>query len=126
MAVTSPPVRRVLVVDDQRDVADTFAALLEDLGQYVTVAYDGATALVIARDHRPQVAFLDVSMHGMDGAELARRLREEFPPPALTLVAVTGHNPSHAGVLNGEFDRHLLKPVTPDVVAALLNALPDP
>ena len=69
------------------------------------------------------VVFADVSMPGMTGSELARRLRREFPAGVMTLVAVTGHNSSHPKVLDGDFDRHMLKPVTVDSVAALLGSL---
>jgi CheY-like chemotaxis protein len=123
-SIVPPPPRRVLAVDDQHDVADTFAALLEALGQKVHVAYDGEGALAIARTHHPEVAFLDVSMPDMTGAELARRLREALDGQSPVLVAVTGHDQMHAGVQAGEFDHHLLKPVTIETLAALLNGLP--
>jgi two-component system CheB/CheR fusion protein len=116
--------RRILVVDDQRDVADMFAALLEQLGQEVTIAYDGATALSLAREVRPQVAFLDLSMPGMNGPDLAHALREDFPNGDLTLIAVTGFGTNHPAARSAEFDHRLLKPVTADSVSALLNSLP--
>jgi CheY-like chemotaxis protein len=126
---TRPPVdlparRRVLVVDDQQDVADMFAVLLETLGQDVRAAYDGETALRSACEHRPRVAFLDVSMPGMSGTDLAQRLRQAIPANELTLVAITGHDRDHAGVQAGPFDHHLLKPVTEESLATLLNAMP--
>jgi len=117
--------RRILVVDDQRDVAAMFATLLESLGQDVTVAYDASTAITLAREHRPEVAFLDVTMPGVSGAELARRLRQEFAADELTLIAVTGHDRSDARVQEGAFDRHLLKPVTVDSLVTVLNTAAD-
>ena len=98
------------------------AALLESLGQDVTVAYNARSALALAREHRPQVAFLDVSMPGVTGAELTHSLREDFKPAELTLVAVTGHDRNHEGVRDGRFDQHLLKPVALDDVIDILNA----
>jgi len=112
-------------VDDQRDVAAMFATLLESLGQDVTVAYDASTAITLAREHRPEVAFLDVTMPGVSGAELARRLRQEFAADELTLIAVTGHDRSDARVQEGAFDRHLLKPVTVDSLVTVLNTAAD-
>ena len=120
--VAPPPKRRVLVVDDQRDVADGLALLLETLGQEVAVAYDAQTAVALARERRPEVALLDVSMSGVTGSELANQLRAEFPRGELILVAVTGHDRHDARVVEGRFDQHLLKPVTVASVVAVLNA----
>jgi CheY-like chemotaxis protein len=117
--------RRILVVDDQRDVATMFATLLESLGQDVAVAYDASTAITLAREHRPEVAFLDVAMPGVSGGELARRLRQEFGADELTLIAVTGHDRSDARVQEGTFDQHLLKPVTVDSIVTALNTAGD-
>ena len=117
--------RRILVVDDNRDIADPFAALLRALGHQVEVAYGGEIGLRIAQKLRPEVAFLDLGMPGMDGFELARRLREDFPPEALTLVAVTGYGQDEARAQAREagFDHHLLKPTDLATVTALLDEL---
>jgi len=117
-----PPKRRVLVVDDQHDVADVLALLLGTLGQDVAVAYDAQSAVALARQRRPDVAFLDVSMPGVTGSELANQLRAEFAPGELRLVAVTGHDKHDARVAEGQFDQHLLKPVTVAGVVAVLKA----
>lgn len=118
-----PPRRRVLVVDDQQDVADSLGAMLVALGQDVEVAYSGETALTVARRQRPEIGFLDVSMPEMTGAELARNLRHDFSREELMLVAVTGLGKEHASAADGSFDHHLLKPVSPEAVALLLNGL---
>jgi two-component system, chemotaxis family, CheB/CheR fusion protein len=112
---------RILVVDDEADVADMFAALLEELGQQVRVAYDGETALQIARKQRPQMAFVDLAMPSMSGREVAKRLRQQFPPQELRLVALTGHGT--ASTQDGEFQHHLMKPAEMETVVTLLNAL---
>lgn len=114
---------RVLVVDDQPDVADMFAALLEAMGQSVRVAYNATDALQLAREHRPRVAFLDVSMPDVSGAELARRLRAEYGAGDLTLVAVTGFDTSHREMAGSAFDQHLLKPASLEAVSAVLDGL---
>ena len=111
------------MVDDQRDVADTFGGLLESLGQDVRVAHSGEEALVAAREFRPAVAFLDLAMPGMSGAELAQRLREELPGNGMTLVAVTGFGHDYQAESGASFDHRLLKPVTAEQAAALLNSL---
>ena len=69
----------MLVVDDNQDAADTLAALLQGLGFHARTAYDARGALEALRLHRPDVAFLDIGMPDMDGAMLARRIRENFP-----------------------------------------------
>jgi CheY-like chemotaxis protein/two-component sensor histidine kinase len=122
-AIRTRPRRRVLVVDDQRDLADTFALLLESLGQDVAVAYDASSALTIARRHHPEIAFLDVAMPGTSGSELAVQLRHEFDGASLAIVAVTGHGRHNERVRGGPFDQHLLKPVTLESVAALLDGI---
>src|SRR5205823_1000103 len=88
-ATATLPPRRVLVVDDNVDAADSLALLLRLAGQEVRVAYDGPTAVLIARAFRPQVALLDIGMPGMDGYELARRLREQPDTARPVLVALT-------------------------------------
>jgi CheY-like chemotaxis protein len=111
------------VVDDEADVADSFAALLERLGQDVEVAYAGEAAVQVALEQRPQVAFLDLSMPGMSGQELARRLRAHFPAEALTLIALTGHGGGTGAAQGGAFEHHLLKPADVGAVLKLLNAI---
>jgi two-component system, chemotaxis family, CheB/CheR fusion protein len=121
-----PPRRRILVVDDEADVADMFARMLEQLDQDVTVVYSGADAIQAALARPPQIVFLDLAMPAMPGTEVARRLREHFPPAALTLIAVSGHDSKAAIAQGGAFDRHLLKPVAPETLIGLLNELPVP
>src|SRR5262249_21398786 len=116
----APPGSRVLVVDDQRDIADMFGALLETLEQDVTVVYSGADALRAAGERRPQVAFIDLSMPEMTGVEVAHRLREQFPSSTMTLVAMTGHGKPGAAAASA-FDDYLLKPVSKESVAAVLS-----
>jgi two-component system, chemotaxis family, CheB/CheR fusion protein len=120
----TPPVDRslrVLIVDDQPDVADMFGIMLESLGQEVHVAYDAAGALEAARRHHPHVAFLDVSMPGMSGTELAQGLRTRSAGRPLTLVALTGLDREHVPAFDSSFDRHLLKPVSTPELTAILN-----
>src|SRR5262249_41979541 len=82
--------QRVLVVDDNRDAAESLAMLLRLEGQHVQVAFDGHTALAMAREFRPQTVFLDIGMPGMDGYEVAKRLRQDPGLKDTVLVAVTG------------------------------------
>ena len=82
--------RRVLVVDDNRDAADMLGGLLQASGHQVLVAYDGEEALREALEFKPHVGLLDIGMSGMNGYELAARLRADSRLPELFLVAITG------------------------------------
>jgi len=76
---------RILVVDDHQDCADSLAMLLELSGHVVEQAYDGAAAIVLAHDFNPDIVFLDIAMPEMDGYEVARRLRSQFPGSRMRL-----------------------------------------
>jgi two-component system, chemotaxis family, CheB/CheR fusion protein len=112
---------RILVVDDQVDIADAFSAVLQSLGHQVETAYNGESALAAARQLRPQVAFLDLAMPGMDGFELAQRLRKEYPPKQLALVAVSGFGNSHAPDRAAVFGHRIVKPANLQAIIEVLN-----
>ncbi len=114
--------RRVLVVDDNRDAAETLAMLVEMLGHDAELAYDGAAALARARERLPDVVLCDIGLPGMNGYEVARRLRAEGGP-RLTLVAVSGYAQPEdvARALESGFDGHVAKPADPDALARLLR-----
>ena len=114
---------RVLVVDDDPAVADSMAALLAIEGNIVRTAANGEAALALARDFRPRLVLLDIGLGGMDGYQVARRLRaQQGADEKLCLVAVTGysHEEARARVREAGFDRHLVKPVHPEAIYALL------
>ncbi len=103
---------RVLVVDDNIDAARGLAMLLEAQNYVVSVAYDGQAALDAVREHRPQVIFLDIGLPVIDGYEVARRLRKEYPREEISLVALTGYGKSSDRELASQagFDLHMVKP----------------
>jgi CheY-like chemotaxis protein len=105
---------RVLVVDDNRDVANSVAALLRLLGHTVLPAYDGATALALAANFKPDVAILDISMPGMDGFEVARQLRSLPDLKPIKIIALTAMDEATlARRENGPgFAAHLIKPTS--------------
>ena len=88
--------RRVLVVDDNQDVADSLVLVFETLGVEARGVYDGPAALDAAADFKPDVVFLDLGMPGMDGFETARRLRQVFAGRDVLIVALTGWGRSGA------------------------------
>ena len=117
------PIRRVLVVDDNVDAADSLAMLLRLEGQDVNVVYDGVAALEIARSKPPRVAFFDLGMPVMDGYELARRFRANAALRDATLVALTGWGQpeDRQRAVDAGFDHHLVKPVGLDALRRLLS-----
>jgi CheY-like chemotaxis protein len=121
-AATQATARRVLVVDDNRDVADSFVVLLETLGLKVRVAYGGRAALEIAPAFKPEMVFLDLSMPEMDGYETARRLRQLPDGRGVQLFALTGWGQEEARLRAQEvgFDKHLTKPVEFGVLEGIL------
>jgi CheY-like chemotaxis protein len=116
------PTLRVLCVDDNQDSADSMAMLLDMLGCEVEVSYNGPAALALSDEFRPDVCLLDISMPGMDGCELARRLRQRAGGRPLLLVAMTalGSESDRGRTAAAGFDHHLTKPVEID---ALIDAL---
>lgn len=117
--------RRILVVDDNRDSADSLGMLLEFLGARAQVVYDGPAALEAIHTYRPAVVLLDIGMPGMDGYEVARRVRREPEFGGIVLVALTGWGQEEDRLHSktAGFDHHLVKPVAPDVLQALLVSL---
>jgi signal transduction histidine kinase/ActR/RegA family two-component response regulator len=111
------PVRRpgrVLLVDDNADAADTLGELLRDAGHDVCIAADGPAALASLDTFVPELALLDIGLPGMDGYELAGRLRADRRTAGLRIVALTGYGrePDRARALATHFDEHLVKPVS--------------
>ena len=105
--------KRVLIVDDNADVADSLAALVGILGHDASVLHDGRDALRVAPAAPPDVVLLDIGMPGMDGFEVARRLRS-FPELASTrIVACTGYGREDdiRKIREAGFERHFTKPV---------------
>ena len=113
--------RRVLVVDDNRDAADTLGAMLTFLGYEVRVAYDSEAGLEEATSFEPDVAVWDISLPGVNGYEAARRLRALREGRRVMLVALTAHaTPAdRSAALAAGFDLHMKKPV--DVNALLME-----
>ena len=113
-APTARPLR-VLVVDDCRDAADSLALLVRHWGYQAVMAYDGPSALDLALLHSPEVVFLDLGLPGMDGFEVARRLRQLPGMGQALLVAVTGYGREAdvQGCWDAGIDFHFIKPVDP-------------
>lgn len=119
------PNRRVLVVDDNRDAAVSLGKLLGVLGAEVQVAHDGPSALAVVPTFRPNVVLLDIGMPGMNGYEVARRIREQPVGRKLMLIALTGWGQEQDRRLASEagFDHHLLKPADVRTLKSLFMSI---
>jgi two-component system CheB/CheR fusion protein len=119
---------RVLVVDDNEDSAESLAMLLQLKGHEVRTAHDGPRALVAAEEYRPDLVFLDIGMPGMNGFEVAARLRQRLETRNVLLVAMTGWGQEEDRRRSKEagFDQHLVKPLDPKALDELLaRAVPE-
>jgi CheY-like chemotaxis protein len=114
--------QRVLVVDDNRDAAESLGMLLEMEQCEVAVAFDGKQALEALDTFKPDIALLDIGMPGMDGYELARRIRATPRGSKLVLVALTGWGQADdkKRAADAGFDEHLTKPVDPDQLTQVI------
>jgi signal transduction histidine kinase len=120
VAVPAAP-KRVLIVDDNRDAADSLAQLVELFGHDAEVAHDGPSALACFDARHPDVVLCDIGLPGMNGYEVARRMREKGAP--VRLVAVSGYaqpEDLRQSAASG-FDQHVAKPPAPDAIRRLLD-----
>ena len=119
------PRRRILVVDDNADAAESLAALLQISGHETRLAHDGHDAVEQAQQFQPDVVFLDIGMPVIDGHETARLIRQQPWGRDMVLVALTGWGQSEDRRRSKDagFNHHLVKPADPAVVAKLLASL---
>ena len=117
--------RRLLVVDDNKDAAESMSMLLEMWGHEVAYAYDGPSALQTAEQWQPEAVFLDIGLPGMDGYEVAERLRELPNAKDAVLIAITGYGQDDDRLRSRRagIDHHLVKPVAPDALRHLIDSL---
>src|SRR5688572_25818266 len=115
--------RRILVVDDNLDSADSLGMLLRTLGNEVRTAHDGLEAVGVAAAFQPDVVLLDIGLPKMNGYDVARRVRD-LRGEAVVLIAVTGWGQAEDRRLSKEagFDHHLTKPINLDALRKLLTA----
>lgn len=116
---------KILVVDDNRDAADTCAMLLEASGHHVQTAYTGRQALELARVFRPHALLLDIGLPDVDGYKLAEQVRATAWGRSAVLVAVTGwgQEEDRQRAVAAGFDQHLVKPISTETVESLLQSL---
>jgi signal transduction histidine kinase len=124
--IGSLPVRRILVVDDNKDAVESLALLLSIVGQSVATARDGLEALAQVEQFGPEVVVLDIGLPGLNGYEVARRIRamDHSTPPVLVALTGWGQDEDRRRTVEAGFDHHLVKPVDFDALKALLAGLP--
>jgi CheY-like chemotaxis protein/two-component sensor histidine kinase len=116
------PKHRILVVDDNRDAADSLGMMLRMMGHDVRTAYDGLEAVQAAAAFRPDLVLLDIGLPRMNGYEAARHLREQPWARSMALIALTGwgQEEDRRRALDAGCDHHLTKPVDPAALEKLL------
>jgi PAS domain S-box-containing protein len=116
---------RILVADDNRDAADTCAALLELSGHHVQTAYCGRQALELAESFRPHAMLLDIGLPDLSGYDLAKHIRDSSWGRRTLLIAVTGwgQNEDRRRAHEAGFDHHLAKPVAAEAIESILRCL---
>jgi two-component system CheB/CheR fusion protein len=122
-AVAAGSVNRVLLVEDNPDSRDMLQAVLKLDGFDVDVAADGQQGLDAILARPPDVALIDIGLPGLDGYEVARRVRKQFDRSEVHLVALTGYGQAkdREAVFQAGFDDHLVKPVNPADLARVLS-----
>jgi CheY-like chemotaxis protein/two-component sensor histidine kinase len=128
VALAAPTGRRILVVDDNRDAADSLALLLRLDGHDVRVAYAGRPAIEAAHGFQPEIAILDLGLPDLSGYDVARLLRQDPALGSTRLIALTGwgQDEHKQRALEAGFDHHITKPVDLAHLAALLGTKPIP
>ncbi len=121
----APVSLRVLVVEDNRDGADMLATLLKVFGHEARVEPDAVSGLTALLEFEPDVALLDIGLPGIDGHELARRIRRQPGFERLPLVAISGWGREEdvRRAHDAGFDHHLTKPTPPEVLEQLLTTI---
>ena len=115
--------RRVLIVDDNADAAESIALLLQLSGHETRVVTESARVIPACAEFEPQVVILDIGLPVIDGYQLARELRRRYGKPDLTLIAITGYGQvqDHERSRDAGFDHHFVKPVSPDKLEAVIR-----
>jgi CheY-like chemotaxis protein len=118
------PIRRIAIIEDNVDSAHLLGLLLRRLGHQVDAFHDALTGIEGVLVVRPEVVLIDIGLPQIDGFEVARRLRRQFPSDELTLIALTGYNSDEdrQRARDAGFDRYLTKPVSLADLRSALNS----
>ncbi|HZZ91489.1 MAG TPA: response regulator [Usitatibacter sp.] len=116
-------VKRVLIVDDNVDAAETLAMMLELLGQQTRQAHEGNNALTVAQEYQPDVIFMDIGLPGLSGHEVVTKMRNELGMTTPYIIALSGYGTEEdrRKSFKAGFDNHLVKPLDPSALPGLLE-----
>lgn len=124
IATTAATAARILIIDDNADAGEILAALLRVSGHEVEIALDGPSALEVFAQVRPQVVLCDIGLPGMDGYQIAARMRERSQGPMPVMIALTGYGDlqNRDRALAAGFDHHVVKPADPEALLRLIDS----
>ena len=112
---------KILIIEDDHDTAESIEALCRELGHDPLVAYDGVTGLMMAASEKPRLILSDIAMPGLDGFEVARRIRSNHDLDGTSIVAVTGHAPMTPAANQKTFDAYVIKPFSVENLENVIN-----
>jgi len=117
------PGKRILVIEDHEENRRLLRDLLTSFGYELIEAVTGEEGLVVAKAEGPDLILMDIQLPGIDGYEIARRVRSTLPGRTIRLIAVTGYGRAEdrAAVMKAGFDAHVVKPMNPDELVRLLR-----
>jgi len=115
--------KRVLIVDDNVDAAETLAMMLELLGQQTRQAHEGNNALQVAQEYKPDLIFMDIGLPGLSGHEVVTKMRNELGMTEPYIIALSGYGTEEdrRKSFNAGFDNHLVKPLDPSALPGILE-----
>lgn len=111
----------ILIIEDDHTAAESIETLCRELGHIPLVAYDGLTGLQIAASEKPRLILSDIAMPGIDGFEVARRVRSNHDLDNTAIVAVTGHAPKTPAANQKAFDDYVIKPFSVENLMNVIN-----
>jgi CheY-like chemotaxis protein len=115
----------ILIIEDDHDAAESIETLCRNLGHRPLVAYDGLTGLLMAASEKPKLILSDIAMPGIDGFEVARRIRSNHDLDDTKIVAVTGHPPKTPAANQKTFDAYVIKPFSIKGLEDVINKYTD-
>ena len=112
---------KILIIEDDHSAAESIETLCREMGHRPLVAYDGLTGLQLAAAEKPELILSDIAMPGLDGFEVARRVRSNHDLDATKIVAVTGHPPKTPAKNQKTFDYYVIKPFSIENLESVIN-----
>jgi CheY-like chemotaxis protein len=116
-----PQSSTILIIEDDQSAAESIESLCREMGHRTLVAYDGTTGLQLAASERPRLILSDIAMPGIDGFEVARRVRSNHDLDGTAIVAVTGYPPKTPAANQKTFDDYVVKPFSVENIMKVIT-----